>query len=58
MPKRDPQIRPFDILVKYRKSTKYGDKCLKALDPKIWNQLPSNVKSLTCITKFKEYTRT
>ena len=57
-PKRDPKIRPFDILAKYHKSTKYGDKCLTALDPKIWNQLPSNAKSLTCITKFKEYTRT
>ena len=34
-PKRDPKIRLFDILVKHRKSTKYGDKCLAPLGPKI-----------------------
>ena len=44
-PKRDPKIRPFDILVKHNKPAKYDDKSLIALGPQIWNQLPSNVKS-------------
>ena len=57
-PKRDPKIRPYDIFVKHHKSAKYGDKSLIALGPKIWNQLLSNVKSLTFITKLKEYIRT
>ena len=57
-PKRDPKIKPFDILVKHHKSAEYGDKSLKVQGPKIWNQLTSNVKSLTSITKFKEYVRT
>ena len=43
---------------KHHKSAKYDDKSLIALSSKIWNQLPSNVKSLTFITKFKEYIRT
>ena len=54
-PKADPKIRPYDILVKHHKSAKYGDKSLIALGPKIWNQLPSNVKSLNSITNFREY---
>ena len=55
-PKRDPKIRPYDILVKHRKSENYGDKNL--IGPKIWNQLPYNVKSLASITKCTEYIRT
>ena len=33
-PKRDPKIRPYDILVKHHKSAKYSDKSLIALSPK------------------------
>ena len=44
-PKRDLKIIPFDVLVKHHKSAKYGDNILIALGSKIWNQLPSNVKS-------------
>ena len=54
-PKRDPQIRPSEILVKHRKTAKNGDISLIDFGPKIWNQPPSNVKSLTSITAFKEY---
>ena len=57
-PQRDPKIRPYHFLLKHHKFAKYGDKRLIALSPKIWNQLPSNVKSLTSITTFKEYIRT
>ena len=56
-PKRNPKIRPYDILDKHHESAKYDDKSLIALDPKLWNQLPSNVKSLTSVTKFNEYIR-
>ena len=57
-PKRDPKIRPYDILVEHHNSAEYGDKSFIALGPKIWNQFPFNVKSLTSIIKFKEYIRT
>ena len=50
-PKRDPKSRPYDILVEYHNSAKYGDKSCIALGPKIWNQFPCNVKSITCIIK-------
>ena len=54
-PKRDSKVRPFVILVKHRKSSKYGDKSLIALGRKIWNELLFNVKSFASITKFKKY---
>ena len=50
--KRDPKIRPYDIIVRHSKSAKYDDESLIPLGPKVWNQLPSSVKSLT--SKFKE----
>ena len=57
-PKTNAKIRPHDIIVRHHNSTTYGDKSLIALGPKIWNKLPTNIKSLTSITKFKEYVRT
>ena len=36
----------------------YSDKSSIALGPNMWNKLPTNVKSLTSITKFKEYIKT
>ena len=56
-PRNDPKVRPMDIFVKHHMSTKYDGRSLIALGPEIWNQIPSNVKSLTSITKFKEYIR-
>ena len=58
IPKRGLKTRLYNIFVKYYKSAKYGDKSLTALGPKTWSQFLFNVKSLTSITKFKEYTRT
>ena len=55
--KRNPKIRLYDMLVKHHKSARYGDKILIALGSKIWNQLPSSVKSVAPITKFKGYIR-
>ena len=53
--KRNPRIRPFDLLVRTRNTEKYGNKSLTALGPKIWNALPEIVKKETSFKKFKEY---
>ena len=45
-PKRDSKVRPFAILVKHQKSSKYGDKSLIALGQKTWNELLFNVNPL------------
>ena len=52
-PKLHPKVRPNDILVKHRNSITYGAKSLKTFGPKIWNQLPGDIKSETSYTKFK-----
>ena len=57
-PKRDPKIRLYDIFVKHHKSARYRGKSVIALGRKIWHRLPSDVKSLALISKFKEYMRT
>ena len=57
-PQTNANIRPHDILVRHHNTANYGDKSLTALGPKIWNKLPTNIKSVTSITKFKEYIRT
>ena len=43
-PKLHPKVRPNDILVKHHNTITYGTKSLKALGPKIWNQLPEDIK--------------
>ena len=54
-PKVRPKVRPNGILVKHHNTITYGTKSLKALGPKIWNQLPEDLKSEISYTKFKEY---
>ena len=56
-PKTNAKIRPHDTIARHHNTATYGDKSLTALGPKIWNKLSANIKSLTSITKFKEYTR-
>ena len=53
--KLHPMVGPNDILVKHHNTITYGNKSLKTLGPKIWNQLPEEIKSETSYTKFKEY---
>ena len=53
-----PKVRPNDILVKSHNTVRYVAKSLNTLGPKIWNQLPGDIKSETCYTKFKEYVDT
>ena len=43
------------MLVKHQKTITYGTKSLKTLGPKIWKQLPEDIKSETSYTKFKKY---
>ena len=57
-PKTNAKIRPYDIIVRHHNTETYGDKSLTALRPEIWNKLPTNIKSLTSITKLKEYIKT
>ena len=57
-PKTNVKIRPNDTIVRHHNTATYRDKGLTALGPKIWNKLPTNIKSLTYIIKFKEYIRT
>ena len=57
-PKRNAKLRPHDIIIRHHNTATYGDKSLTALGPKICNNLPTNIKSLTSIAKFKEYIRT
>ena len=54
-PKLHPKLRPNDILVKHHIAITYGTKSLKTLGPKIWNQLPEDIKTETSSTRFKEY---
>ena len=39
--------RENNLLVHHRNTTKYGDKSLRVLGPRIWNALPEPVKSET-----------
>ena len=59
-PKTNAKIQPHDIIVRRNNTATYGDKSLIALGPNIniWNKVSTNIKSLTSVTKFKEYIRT
>ena len=54
-PKLHLKVRPNDILIKHCNTITYDIKSLKAIGPKIWNQVPEDIKSETSYTKFKEY---
>ena len=43
--KSKAKIRSFDIIVNTCKTTNFGNKSLTALSPKIWNSLPTEIKS-------------
>ena len=57
-PKTNAKIRPHGIIVRHQDTATYRDKSSNALGPKIWNKLPTDVKSLVSITKSKEFIRT
>ena len=57
-PKTNAKIRSLDVIVRLHITSTNSDESLTALGPKILNKLPTNITSLTSITKFKEYIRT
>ena len=58
IPKTNVKIRLHDIIVRHHDTATYGDKSLTALGHEIWNNLQTNMKSLTSIAKLKEHIRT
>ena len=50
--------RKYDLVVPSRKTVAFGDKSLKCLGPKVWNSLPSDIKSMTNIEQFKIFLNT
>ena len=56
--KSNAKVYPDDNVVRYHKTTNYGDEILNILGPKIWNHLPSNMQSETtliiALIKFEE----
>ena len=57
-PKSNTIIRLFEIIVNARKTTKFGNKSLIVLGPKIWNQIPTEIKSETSFLRSEEYFKT
>ena len=57
-PKENSKVRHNDIIVKSMNTSRFGTQRLRSLGPKIWNNLPSNIKSETLFLKFKEYIKT
>ena len=57
-PKENTQVKKNDIIVKCINASRFGIQSLSSLGPKIWNNLPSNVKSEISFLKFKEYIKT
>ena len=58
LPKENAKVRQNDIIVKRINTSRFGTQSLRSLGPKIWNNLPSNIKSETSFLKFKEYIKT
>ena len=57
-PKENAKVRQNDIIVKRINTSRFGTQRLRSLGPKIWNNLPSNIKSETSFLKFKELIKT
>ena len=57
-PKENSNIRQNDIIVKRMNTSGFGTQSLRSLGTKLWNNLPSNIKSQTSFLKFKEYIKT
>ena len=53
-----PKVQPNNIIVKRHNTTRYGTESLTTLGLQIWNNLPENIKSDTCYSKFKKYINT
>ena len=51
--KENAKVRQNDNIVKRLTTSRFGTQSLRSLGPKIWNNLPSNIKSETSILKFE-----
>ena len=51
--KKISKVRQNDIIVKRINTSRFGTQSLRSLGPKIWNNLPLNIKSETSFPKFK-----
>ena len=56
--KENAKVRQNDIIVKHINPSRFATQSLRSLGPKIWNNLPSNIKAETPFLKFKEYIKT
>ena len=54
-PKGNSKVRSNDIINKRINTSRFGAQSLRSLGPKIWNNLPSKIKSEKSFPKFKEY---
>ena len=50
--------RKNDLVINRAKTTTFSEKSLRTLRPKIWNSLPQDVKDLTYLSKFIEFSET
>ena len=50
--------RKNDLVINRAKTTTFSEKSLRTLRPKIWNSLPEDVKDLTYLSKFIEFSKT
>ena len=57
-PEESSKVRQNHIIVKRINTSRFRTQRLRFLGPKIWNNLPSNIKSETSFPKFKEYIKT
>ena len=48
----------FQICISRVKTTKFAEKSLRILGPKIWNFLLEDIKDLTSLPKFTEFIKT
>ena len=56
--KENLKVRQNEIIVKLINTSRFGIQNLRSLGPKIWNNLPSNIKSEISFPKFKEHIKT
>ena len=52
--KENAKVRQNNIIVKHINTSRFGTQSLRSLGPKVWNNLPSNIKSETSFLKVKE----
>ena len=57
-PKENAKVKQNDTIVECINTSRFVAQSLSSLGPKIWNNLPPNIKPETSFLKFKEYIKT